>query len=78
MPIHEYRCEPCRVDFEALIRTVADAPACPKCGGIEVTRQLSAPAPARSGSSALSVCNSPMPTGCGGPGPCGSGMCSLN
>ena len=35
MPLHEYQCRACGLEFEALIRG-ADVPACPSCGGSDV------------------------------------------
>ena len=43
MPIFEYSCTSCRHEFETLVRT-GDTPACPKCGGAELTKLLSLPA----------------------------------
>jgi putative FmdB family regulatory protein len=41
MPIYEYRCEPCQHTFEAFLATSADAAACPRCEGAELTRLMS-------------------------------------
>ena len=82
MPIYEYRCEPCNHTFETLVRGRGEAAHCPRCGGIELVKQFSVPAAAQSGRSAgssLPVCESGGGGfGCGGPGPCGSGMCGLD
>ena len=43
MPIYEYRCESCRHEFEALVRS-GDAPACEKCGGVKLEKRFSLPA----------------------------------
>jgi putative FmdB family regulatory protein len=43
MPIYEYECEDCRRRVSLLIRTLAAAaaPACPRCGGANLTRLMS-------------------------------------
>ncbi|MCC7353948.1 MAG: zinc ribbon domain-containing protein [Anaerolineae bacterium] len=45
MPIYEYRCHSCRRRVSILWRTFAEAtdgqPACPRCGGQELTRLIS-------------------------------------
>ncbi len=81
MPIYEYRCEPCDHTFETLIRGRGDTAHCPKCGGIELVKQFSVPAAAQTGrgpGASLPVCQGGQDFGCGGPGPCGSGMCGLD
>jgi putative FmdB family regulatory protein len=81
MPIYEYRCEPCDHTFETLVRSSGDVAHCPKCGNIDVAKQFSVPAAARTGqgASSLPICGdtSAKTYGCGG-GPCGSGMCSMD
>jgi putative FmdB family regulatory protein len=44
MPIYEYACPKCRRIFNFLSKrmTAAKAPACPKCGGRKMTKQVSA------------------------------------
>ena len=81
MPIYEYRCEPCDRSFEALIRSAADMPRCPRCRGADLAKEFSVPASARANAAAgssLPVCQpASVPSfGCGGGG-CGSGMCGL-
>ncbi len=49
MPIYEYHCDPCDHTFETLVRNRGDAAHCPKCGGIELTKQFSVPAAAQTG-----------------------------
>lgn len=44
MPLYSYRCGPCDIEFETLVRS-NDVPECPKCGGSKLERLLSAPAP---------------------------------
>lgn len=41
MPIYEYDCRGCGEGFELLVRT-GDVPACPSCGSVDLSRQLSA------------------------------------
>jgi putative FmdB family regulatory protein len=79
MPIYEYHCEPCNRTFETLVRASTDQPECPTCGDSEhLTRQLSAPAAAQSGSSARASPTLPM-AGCGAPSCCmGSGGCGID
>jgi len=79
MPIYEYRCEPCDHAFETLVRSQADVPHCPECGGIDLAKQFSVPGAPQVGGrgSALPVGNAPPAGsfgGCGAGG-CGSGMC---
>jgi putative FmdB family regulatory protein len=70
MPIYEYVCDACGERFEKLMRSYqTDAPACPSCGGMRVTMQLSTFA-AHSGSSKAA-------SGADGPGGCPSGMCRM-
>jgi putative FmdB family regulatory protein len=40
MPLYEYTCRKCRIEFEALILPGIEA-ACPKCGGKELERLIS-------------------------------------
>ena len=81
MPIHEYRCPPCQHSFETLIRGEGDTAHCPKCGGIELVKQLSVPAAAQTGSGAsqgsLPICETGANFGCG-QGGCATGMCSFD
>lgn len=43
MPIYEYRCHGCKRIFSFLVGVVADCgePACPRCGGTELTKLIS-------------------------------------
>jgi len=43
MPIYEYRCDACKRRFSALVGVVAgDAQvACPRCGGVKLTKLMS-------------------------------------
>ncbi|GAO02620.1 MULTISPECIES: zinc ribbon domain-containing protein [Anaeromyxobacter] len=52
MPIYEYACARCGKSFETLIIRRSDEAevACPACNGREVSRQMSRPAAARTGS----------------------------
>lgn len=42
MPIYEYACKSCDHQFEALVRG-GKAPACERCGGLDLERLLSLP-----------------------------------
>jgi putative FmdB family regulatory protein len=76
MPIYEYTCDHCQSEFELLVRS-SERPACPNCGGAKLAKQFSVPAAHSSGKSALSVCETPMPSGgCGLP-QCGQGRCGM-
>jgi putative FmdB family regulatory protein len=81
MPIYEYRCAPCNLTFEALIRGQADVPLCPECGNTEVAKQLSVPAAPQAGnhsSSSLPICQTAgSPYACG-PGQCRTGLCQFD
>jgi putative FmdB family regulatory protein len=82
MPIYEYHCAPCDVDFETLVRSASDVPRCPRCGASEtLSRQFSVPAAAQvqGGSSKSSASSLPTMCGPGGCAPmgCGGGMCGL-
>ena len=43
MPIYEYDCHDCRRRVSLLVRSLAaaEAPACPRCGGVRLTRLMS-------------------------------------
>lgn len=80
MPIYEYRCTPCRHSFETLVRGQGDAAHCPKCGGIDLSKQFSVPAAAQTATShgSLPVCETGGSNfGCG-QGGCATGMCSFD
>jgi putative FmdB family regulatory protein len=74
MPLFEYRCESCGHRFEQLTRSGV-APACPKCQGERLEKQLSTFAVSVQGSSPSSGIPADSPcAGChvpGGPGACG-------
>jgi putative FmdB family regulatory protein len=77
MPLYEYACPDCRRDCELLIRG-QEQPICPSCGGRQLNKLLSVPAPHTAGSSskALPSCG-PNPSGdCGLP-QCSSGRCLM-
>ena len=40
MPLHDFRCQACGAEFEALVRP-PQAPACPSCAGADLERLLS-------------------------------------
>jgi putative FmdB family regulatory protein len=74
MPLYEYTCEKCDSDFELLIRSSSDQPACPACGTTKVVKQLSVPAAHVAGGNSLPICEVPHGGGCGLP-QCGTGGC---
>ena len=43
MPIYEYECHDCRRRVSLLVRSLssAEVPACPRCGGVSLTRLMS-------------------------------------
>ena len=56
MPIYEYRCQACRRRVSLFFRSfseIADEPACPRCGGTDLTRLISRVAIVRSEDSRL-------------------------
>lgn len=79
MPLYEYYCKLCDHGFEALIRSGDDVARCPRCGSVEVAKQLSVPAAhfGRGQSGELPVCGQTAGPafGCGRP-ECGSGACA--
>jgi putative FmdB family regulatory protein len=48
MPIYEYRCSDCDRSFETLVSPGRFEAECPKCGGVNLSRELSVFASARS------------------------------
>ncbi|EJW13451.1 hypothetical protein A33M_3871 [Rhodovulum sp. PH10] len=44
MPLYGYHCGTCDKDVELLIRS-SDTPVCPACGGLDLARLVSRPAP---------------------------------
>jgi len=66
MPIYEYHCEGCGVQYEKIVLSPSTAPPpqCPKCGSREVSKLISVPG----------ACGAPAagyPYG----NPCGRGQC---
>lgn len=48
MPLYDYHCRDCQLQFETLVRA-GTAPVCPRCGSAALDKQVSAPvAPGRS------------------------------
>lgn len=47
MPICDFRCPTCDEEFELVLLSRDEVAACPKCGETDLTRVLSAPAPAK-------------------------------
>ena len=73
MPLYEYQCSACGNRFEDLVAVDAPAPACPSCGGAQVTCILSSVCGRTSDKgSATPFAPGPFPTslggGCGGGG----------
>ena len=66
MPLYAYSCNSCDNAFETLVRS-DDIPACPACGSVELTRQLSLIAKPASGGEAEPSCAT-----MGGAGGCGA------
>jgi putative FmdB family regulatory protein len=68
MPIYNYRCSGCGMEFERLVRSDSDV-ACPGCQGRELERLMSLTArPASSGKPADFSRLGPPPGGCCGGG----------
>lgn len=44
MPLYSYACPACDAAFETLVRS-GETPACPTCGGTDLRKLLSMPAP---------------------------------
>jgi putative FmdB family regulatory protein len=42
MPIKEYKCKDCFMNFEVLLIRVEDVPSCPRCGSKELWPMISA------------------------------------
>ena len=42
MPIYEYSCDACGVEFDKLVRMGAPTPPCPECGAGDVRKLISA------------------------------------
>ena len=75
MPIYEYTCDDCQVDFELLVRGI-EQPECPTCGGARLSKQFSVPAAHVAGASQLPVHTPQISGGCGRP-QCGTGQCGM-
>ena len=75
MPLYEYVCRDCRHAFETLV-TASRQPACPRCEGRDLEKQLSVFAVSTSSSRSDAA---PAIGACGTCGdPRGPGACSLN
>ena len=73
MPLFEFRCSACEVDFEVLIRA-GDRAACPECGTQSLEKLFSESAPPATAGRALPIASAACPPG---PGPCGPGCCRM-
>jgi putative FmdB family regulatory protein len=71
MPIFEYRCGGCAVEFELLVRS-STVPTCPECQSRELDKLLSVPA-VRSGHALPLAADCPPPEA----GPCRPGCCRI-
>ena len=67
MPIYEYRCQECELEFEALIRG-QEKPVCPTCGKGRLTKKMSVPA-------APVISSGPAACPAKAAGACGMGGC---
>lgn len=72
MPLYEFACEKCHVEFETLVRG-DDKPHCPKCDSQKLTRLLSVSATPSIQGGKLGSGSLPA-MGCGKP-QCGMGGC---
>jgi putative FmdB family regulatory protein len=70
MPIYEYRCNQCAVEFEKYVHAASGAVACPSCHSARVTRRLSLLSVRTSGAAAGP---DPRPVQMSGGGCCGGG-----
>lgn len=76
MPIYEYRCASCSLEFEKLVRRWGDATACPACSSTTVEKQISTFAVSTaSGTTPALECGAP--TGGCGAAACGGGSCGM-
>jgi putative FmdB family regulatory protein len=68
MPIYEYECEDCRIEFEELVLGSASEPeVCPKCGSDKIGRLVSTFGLAgTSGGGSGSSCSGCTAKSCGG------------
>ncbi|MEW6379618.1 MAG: zinc ribbon domain-containing protein [bacterium] len=41
MPLHEFHCQECGMDFESLVRENESVQKCPKCGSPKVEKKMS-------------------------------------
>ena len=74
MPIHEYACQDCHNEFEALVRA-GTVPECPQCRSTRLEKQLSIFATVASTVEAMPSMGGP----CGSCGhPDGPGSCALH
>lgn len=75
MPLYEYHCDGCDQTVEVLVRSQADRPSCPECGGDSLHKELSVPAsPAVRGGQSLPVSRAGSGgESCAAPRCCGGG-----
>ncbi len=79
MPLYEFYCEKCAKNFEEICST-EETPACPTCGEKNVSKEISAPSPLKTGAFPYKVgpvhptiAKKMAKANCGG-GACGSGF----
>ncbi len=76
MPLYEYRCAACSLEFEKLVPRWGDATSCPACSSTTVEKQISTFAVSTTQGSASSLgCGAPA-EGCGASA-CGGGRCGM-
>jgi putative FmdB family regulatory protein len=77
MPIFEFHCTKCGIDFEELVLSRSEKIACPKCACKKVSKRMSTFAHHKGGSSGAGDYSSPS-GGSGGSscGSCSGGSCS--
>lgn len=81
MPIYEFHCPSCDMEYEERVARMGDTAPCPKCGSADVERLMSAAAVHMKGSSSSRAMPSCANGSCdfapsGGAPPCCGGMCS--
>ncbi|HIN94416.1 MAG TPA: zinc ribbon domain-containing protein [Planctomycetes bacterium] len=73
MPIYEYACNHCQLEFEVLVRG-SQLPTCPQCQSDQLMKLFSVPA-AHSSNNQSQAAPRPGEVGCGLP-QCGGGRCA--
>lgn len=77
MPLYEFHCSDCNTQFEELVFSHDELPACPKCGSTKTEKLISRPCRNRKGGSGTEI---PTMTGQtssgGGCAGCSGGSCA--